>query len=641
MVKTLVCKAAVCLICSLMLAAAVMAAPAGTDGVNAGGLLAPPGQSGAGLCGVIPPGGDTSGLLQTEVLCQAYYENKAIMLVIMLAPSPKDAQKTLDFTCAAETCTTFQIGQVGYTFVDKGIHLLSSRGCYYFSVLGPQSLYEKLIAYQTQIDEKIKTIDSCAAPPVGPPGSSTTLTGFDTVGLGCSGDPAQTGQNGRVVCSPVLVNEPGDDPASFSWMLDGQAAGGSSRQFQVDGVTAGEHAVTVTATWHGVQISFTGLVLVSDGTKPPDFTLSASCQDKASDNNRTLTCQAAPTDSGSLIDSLAFEWFLDGAKVDNCPGSTCMKQNLDKTQNLVQVQATGPKSGEKSNLVSVVASALPNAPAALAGNGQLSVQGPGGTAVVSPGQQTDVTVNPGQKSEVYGKCEKLRDLFLMISLTSEIDPNYFFIQTPRGPLLIAFVPILFNCIRLYGALPPAFGPVAAGVDGAAGWAGALSSANRAPAAALDLPVQLTIRLTEGPLRLGTKLDNMALTVETAAGAISVQGINDFAVEYVPANNAAVVVVYQGKANVQPQGGAAGAVTVSAGQAVKVSQGKVETLTSLTASTPTNPAGSAPINPTAPAAVQKAAPALANSPLLQMLLGGVVGSGLLLVILVFLVTRRRR
>src|SRR5450830_452516 len=98
MVKTLVCKAAVCLICSLMLAAAVMAAPAGTDGVNAGGLLAPPGQSGAGLCGVIPPGGDTSGLLQTEVLCQAYYENKAIMLVIMLAPSPKDAQKTLDFT---------------------------------------------------------------------------------------------------------------------------------------------------------------------------------------------------------------------------------------------------------------------------------------------------------------------------------------------------------------------------------------------------------------------------------------------------------------------------------------------------------------------------------------------------------------
>jgi hypothetical protein len=303
-----------------------------------------------------------------------------------------------------------------------------------------------------------------------------------------------------------------------------------------------------------------------------------------------------------------------------------MKQNVNENQNLAQVRVKDSKSGQNSNLVSVVVPALPNAPAASAGTGQLSVQGPGGKAVITPGQQTDVTVNPGQKSEVYGKCEKLRDLFLMVSLTSDIDSN-FFVQTPRGPLLIGFVPLLFNCVRLYGTLPPTFGPVAAGLGGAADWA--LAGTNLAPLAAPDLPVQLTVRLAEGPLHLGTKLDQMALTVQTAAAVVSVQGISDFAVEYTPANNTAVVVVYQGKANVQPQGSAAGAVAVSAGQAVKVSQGKVETLA--------NPAGSAQANP----AAQNSSPALANSPLLRMLLGGVVGSGLLLVLVVFLATRRRK
>ena len=563
------------------------------------------------LCSLLPAGGRIlvgadANLIWDE--CWKIYSGTQINLSITLEATADLALAALQYECSNSdpnalyqvACTPLSIGESGvqYTggdspdFSGDVLHLSFVRGCYYTYASGPVTKSDTLMAYAQQVDDKLKTMDACpsdtssgatptsteevqAAPTeTETPAETDTPVSkdFDLVGMACSGIPSETGQVGRIVCLPITSNEPFDDPANYTWKLDGQPVNSTSRRLQLEGISTGEHAVTVTAEFHGVQKEFTSIVRVSDGVTPPDFTVTATCDEKVFQTVRTLTCKAAvraaPADG-----SLTYQWYWDGVQ-DSMTGDTYINPTADLRQHMLQVKAVAAGSALASNLATTIIPSRSPAAAAAPGSGQLSLQSAGTTAVVGAGQGVSGQVQPGGKAQVYGKCDQMMDLALLLTLVY-YDGSDLNIQTPRGAVNYYFLPFLVSCIMSLSAQPLASLP-------ADGLHPAAFSSQGSAQADDPAPVQLSVQLSAGGLRFTPQIDHMTLTVETPYGTISLQGKGDFGVAVDAATGQAVVGAYQGTLTLQPAADGSQPVSLSAGQMVALDASGAGTVSDLPA-----------------------------------------------------------
>jgi hypothetical protein len=476
-----------------------------------------------------------------------------------------------------------------------------SRGCYWVAMSGYQEdspdgvLVAAAHNLATQIDTKINGLsDTCPdlsldlggggpgpAAPTATPSPTPTATpasvDFYITGLGCSGDPMQTGFPGWVTCTPSLVGEPFDDPASFTWEMDGQPVPGTSRTLDLEEVPTGEHTVRVTATLHGVSKSFTGYVTVIDGANPPAFKLSMSCRITPAASGRDIECSAAPLDARTYTaDKMTFEWYWDGAKVSNCSTFMCFRQGAAARQMTVQVKATDLASGEVSPWATYVIPAPANAQAPAPVAGQVQVTSPGGAAVITPGQQTGASLSQGQKAAARLKCRQLMDALELMNLVYDVSTKAIIAQILGGSgnaklstseaLIMA---VIIKCGKLLSA------PASPGaLVGVGGW--------RPPLAA-ETAAQFSVEVRQGALRFEVAHDQAAVEVRAGTTVVSAAGKSSFGVGYEPQSGVTVVAAYRGAVDVQPQNGAFQPVRLQTGQMVQVTGDSVGAVESIPAS----------------------------------------------------------
>ena len=132
--------------------------------------------------------------------------------------------------------------------------------------------------------------------------------------MACVYTAQETGKAGRVICVIATANEPFDDPASFTWTIDGKLAG-SRRKLNIEGVSQGGHTVSVTGDLHGQQSSFSTLINLSEGgSSTSTFVLNASCSYDVSSG--IATCHATPANPPAKAD-LVYTWLWNGAGNDS------------------------------------------------------------------------------------------------------------------------------------------------------------------------------------------------------------------------------------------------------------------------------------------------------------------------------------
>jgi hypothetical protein len=440
-----------------------------------------------------------------------------------------------------------------------------------------------------QIDAKLQALpDQCPTDTSGekPPPAQPDTSEFKLVGLGCSGDPAETGAVGRVVCTPSIAGEPKGASATFAWELDNKPLSDTSRTLTVDNVSSGDHQVGVTVTLGGVQKGYSGWVSVLDDSNASSFKIIMDCQVDQVNIPRLVDCEVYPMD-GRSRQNLTYEWYWDGAKLGGQEASIS-RNDVDDNQHTVQVKGTDPDKKEVSAFVSYVIPAVKST-SALPSPGQLQVTSTNSAAVVSPGQQTSTTMQPGEKTQVSAKCEQVLDYYILLTLINQDKAKVkkATVQTKRGPIVVHYLSFVLLCLKYYGAEPAdvAYAPLHSGMASLAplgkirDWFPLYLPT--APPASADDPISVKLSLPEGTLYLQTSLDKMTLEVQTATGSVVMHGKGDLQVNYDAVNSQSLVAVYQGAASIQPVNTTLQAVTLQGGQAVVVGKDSVSELMSVT------------------------------------------------------------
>ncbi|MHC1783258.1 MAG: hypothetical protein AB9891_10995 [Anaerolineaceae bacterium] len=270
--------------------------------------------------------------------------------------------------------------------VDYGLGF--AQGCYTVIVSGPSKnngaatgIETDAHSWATQIEPKIVGRgNTCPrseggnqpaqpAQPAQPGGQTNKPSGtaeqkFTLLGIGCSGSAQETGQSGRVICAAQTANEPFDEPAVYNWSIDGQPVG-STRKLTAEGVSKGEHTVSVNATFRNQQYSYSGWVTVTEsGAVATYFGLTAGCSyDQA---KGAVTCHATPANPPENAD-LEYFWIIDGVFDRSKTADASVKVPPGSHTYTIEVRAWDKKSDMFSNLVStsVTTGAAPIIPAAV------------------------------------------------------------------------------------------------------------------------------------------------------------------------------------------------------------------------------------------------------------------------------------
>ena len=533
------------------------------------------------LCSLLPPGvtqgaaGFMDGALD---FCSGSFNSAAYNVAITIGVFASEAEAENEIKVGDYPACSQNLGDkcVDLGNLGSGDMIYFKYGCYV--VMGSDSFTDqsdvgKLTPYLQGTLQNLQKIPRCPAgqparptqparpvQPTQPAQNNTAPAGsgpFSIAGMACSGTPAETGAVGRVVCNPITSNE--SDPASISYAIDGQPVG-NRRALSVDGVTPGLHTVTVTGDLHGARSIFSMVITVYADQTPPDYSLLVNCLPDGSQTKRTLTCSASP-DNGSPAGSLGYNWYAGGAPVGGCSGATCTIPAVGPGQTQVQVQARDTSTGKSSGLATSVVPPAPGAPAPAAQNNQVQVQGPSGSAVLGPGQQTSLDLKKGDRASITAICEKLISYYKLIDLAYDQDEldddkSMAYLHEQLWFLMRGFNCQDFKSYAPAGTLP---GVAAIGLP-------ALASVRLAASTA---PVQAQLTLGQGYVRVTPQLDLLDLIVQTPGTTVTIHGKADFAISYNPANGQTTVGSYSGTLTVQPGTAGAKPVTLYAGQRLKV------------------------------------------------------------------------
>ena len=189
----------------------------------------------------------------------------------------------------------------------------------------------------------------------------------------------------------------------------------------------------------------------------------------------------------------------------------------------------------------------------------------GAIKTIKPGDT--ITVPMGEKAKLLLVCKDIQNQLAFLDL-APMDP--FKSNFGRFHLIVSSESIRAKCAEL--GIPLEMKGLAEAQLNASG---ALVSAF-----ASNLPVQLTLDLQQGPLRVEVVNDKVLLNIDTPTGTVSSSGKNVFVVAYDPKNGSSYVAAYQKPVRIQPANSNLAPFTLNAGQQVEVSAEKVGPVASL-------------------------------------------------------------
>ncbi|MEW6716376.1 MAG: FHA domain-containing protein [Chloroflexota bacterium] len=191
---------------------------------------------------------------------------------------------------------------------------------------------------------------------------------------------------------------------------------------------------------------------------------------------------------------------------------------------------------------------------------------PAGPVIIQLGDGKQLILSPGQAAEVRLKCEQVLGYVRLFNLLYDKEA-LFGDSEYRDDLVFSALVAAQICAVLSGrrgmSLPVHNQPVLLAMAGQ-------PDARYLPVIQTpESSAMLTLTLQQGPLRVETLHENLALDVETPTTIVTSMGKNTFGVAHDPQANVTYVTAHEGTVTVQPQNRALAPVTLQTGQQVQV------------------------------------------------------------------------